>query len=84
MRTTKLTSVLVESSDNVFMPVQLTAQSPATPSPATLHTISELSWLAGDWQTAPGGRSQTEEHWTQPAGASMLGMSRTVIGGTNS
>jgi hypothetical protein len=37
--------------------------------------------MAGDWQTAPGGRAQIEEHWMQPAGGSMLGMSRTVAGG---
>ena len=44
------------------------------------HRISELSWIAGDWQTAPGGRAQIEEHWTAVAGASMMGVSRTVVG----
>lgn len=43
-------------------------------------TIADLNWLAGDWQTT-GGRSQTDEHWTQAAGGSMLGLSRTVAGG---
>ena len=43
--------------------------------------IAELSWISGDWQTSPGGRAQIEEHWTQPAGGSMLGMGRTVSGG---
>ena len=43
--------------------------------------IAELSWISGDWQTAPGGRAQIEEHWTQPVGGSMLGMGRTVSGG---
>jgi uncharacterized protein DUF6265 len=43
--------------------------------------IAELAWLSGDWQTAPGGRAEIEEHWTKPAGGSMLGMSRTVAGG---
>jgi Domain of unknown function (DUF6265) len=47
---------------------------------AAEHDISQLTWMAGDWQTAPGGRAQIEEHWTQPAGGSMLGMSRTVAG----
>lgn len=42
--------------------------------------ITELGWMSGDWQTAPGGRAQIEEHWTLPAGGSMLGMSRTVAG----
>jgi len=44
------------------------------------NDISGLAWISGDWQTAPGGRAQVEEHWTQPAGGSMLGMSRTVAG----
>jgi Domain of unknown function (DUF6265) len=43
-------------------------------------SLSDLSWIAGDWQTAPGGRAQIEEHWTQVAGSSMMGMSRTVAG----
>ena len=42
--------------------------------------ISELSWIAGAWQSAPGGRAQIEEYWTQPAGGSMLGISRTIAG----
>ena len=48
--------------------------SPQTP------TITELSWIAGDWQTPPGGRAQIEEHWTSVAGGSMIGVSRTVAG----
>ena len=81
MRTTKLTSVLVAIAlTTLVMPGNMTAQNPATPSPSMLHTISELGWISGDWQTAPGGRAQIEEHWTQPAGGSMLGMSRTVLG----
>ena len=43
-------------------------------------TLADISWIAGDWQTAPGGRRQIEEHWTQIAGGSMMGMSRTVAG----
>jgi hypothetical protein len=42
--------------------------------------IADVSWIAGDWQTPSGGRSQIEEHWTKPAGGSMMGMSRTVAG----
>jgi len=45
-----------------------------------IRSISELSWMSGDWQSPAGGRSQVEEHWTKPAGASMMGMSRTVVG----
>jgi hypothetical protein len=72
--------VLVAIALTTMFKVHLNAQSPATPSPSALHTISELGWMSGHWQTAPGGRAQIEEHWTQPAGGSMLGMSRTVIG----
>lgn len=43
-------------------------------------TLADLSWISGDWQTAPGGRRQIEEHWTTAAGGSMMGMSRTVAG----
>jgi hypothetical protein len=50
----------------------------ATQTPS--HSISDLSWMSGDWQTPAGGRVQIDEHWTQPAGRSMLGMSRTVGG----
>jgi hypothetical protein len=42
--------------------------------------ISELAWLSGDWQTAPGGRALTEEHWTVPAAGTMIGMGRAVAG----
>ena len=50
-------------------------------SPSFGQSIADLSWIAGDWQTAPGGQRQIEEHWMQPAGGTMLGMSRTVGGG---
>lgn len=46
----------------------------------TTPKISELAWLYGDWQTAPGGRARIEEHWTVPAGGTMIGMGRTVVG----
>lgn len=54
--------------------ILLTNVTPQTP------TLAEISWIAGDWQTAPGGRRQIEEHWTQPGGATMMGVSRTVAG----
>src|SRR6185295_10649317 len=46
----------------------------------TSSKISELAWLSGDWQTGPGGRARIEEHWTVPAGGTMIGMGRTVVG----
>lgn len=42
--------------------------------------LARMSWLAGCWTTAsaePG----TGEHWTTPAGGTMLGTSRTIRGG---
>jgi len=81
MRTIKLLTVLVTTAlTTVLLPGIMTAQSTNKPSPSTLHTISELGWMSGDWQTPPGRPAQIEEHWTQPAGGSMLGVSRTVIG----
>lgn len=47
---------------------------------AVAPAISELAWMAGGWQTAPGERVQIEEHWMAPAGGTMLGMGRTVAG----
>ena len=52
----------------------LTAQAPVP------TAIDGLAWLAGCWsQTRPDGL--IEEHWTKPAGGTMLGMGRTVRGG---
>jgi Domain of unknown function (DUF6265) len=45
-------------------------------------TLADIAWISGAWQTAPSERRQIEEHWTQAAGAAMLGMSRTVVGDT--
>jgi Domain of unknown function (DUF6265) len=48
--------------------------------PAQTISLADISWIAGHWQTAPGGRRQVEEHWTNVAGGTMMGMSRTVAG----
>jgi hypothetical protein len=42
--------------------------------------IADLAWMSGDWQTAAGGRAQIDEHWTLPAGGTMLGVGRTIAG----
>src|SRR5262245_47349864 len=47
---------------------------------AQTPTLTDISWIAGAWQSEPGARRQIEEHWTPVAGGSMLGMSRTVAG----
>jgi len=43
-------------------------------------SLSDLAWLAGGWQGTMG-KAQIEEHWIQPAGGTMLGVSRTVASG---
>ncbi len=47
---------------------------------AVAPSISDLAWMAGRWQTAPGERTRVEEHWMAPAGGTMVGMGRTVAG----
>jgi hypothetical protein len=42
--------------------------------------IADLGWMSGDWQTAPGGQAQVEEHWTRPGGGTMIGVGRTIAG----
>jgi Domain of unknown function (DUF6265) len=44
------------------------------------YKIADLAWIAGSWRTASGQPPQIEEHWTQPAGGTMLGMGRAVAG----
>ena len=44
-------------------------------------SIADLAWIAGSWQTALGGRTLIEEHWTAAAGGTMIGMGRTLAGG---
>ena len=48
--------------------------------PTQTTSLADISWIAGDWQIASGGRAQIEEHWTTAAGGTMMGMSRTVAG----
>ena len=42
--------------------------------------LTALSWLAGTWQTKVGG-DDLEEHWSAPAGDSMMGVFRWVKNG---
>jgi hypothetical protein len=55
-----------------------TSQAVRTETPA--FKIDDLSWMSGDWETAPG-RTQIEEHWTKPSGGALLGVGRTIAGG---
>lgn len=47
--------------------------------PADAHRIEDLGWISGHWQMT--GKTSVEEHWTQPAGGTMLGVNRTLRGG---
>ena len=57
-----------------FMFVLITNASTQTP------TLADLGWMVGDWQTAAGGKTKVEEHWTTAAGGTMMGLGRTVAG----
>ena len=47
---------------------------------ATILTLADLGWLAGDWQMTKGEQC-IEEHWTAPSSNALVGMSRTVAKG---
>ena len=42
--------------------------------------LDKLAWLAGCWTSTDAAR-QVDEQWMKPLGGTMLGMSRTVVGG---
>lgn len=54
--------------------VSLLAAQTAAPS---ANKITDVAWISGDWKLEWKGRV-VEEHWTQPAGGTMIGVSRTV------
>lgn len=41
------------------------------------HSVNELAWLAGCWASV-GAEEGSGEQWTQPAGGTMFGVSRSV------
>jgi len=49
--------------------------------PRQKASVEALSWLAGCW-AAEGGEAGSGESWTAPAGGTMLGVNRTVRGGS--
>jgi hypothetical protein len=54
---------------------------PAAPPPIDIQDdLADLAWLTGSWVMV-GDTAVSEEHWTRPAGGTMLGVNRTVIGG---
>lgn len=64
----------------IALSIPITASSAGENSSRHTPDIAALSWIAGQWQTAPGGRAQIEEHWMQATAGSMMGMSRTIAG----
>jgi hypothetical protein len=65
----------------VFLLVDSDHSKAQGPAAVPARSLADLSWIAGDWQTAQGGRRQVEEHWTAPAAGTMIGMGRTIAGG---
>ena len=47
---------------------------------AAAHTIEDLAFIAGSWETA-GGKTTMDETWSHPSGGAMLGTGRVVSGG---
>ena len=59
----------------------LTLAAPGVPAAqAPGGELEKIAWLAGCWTSDAGGR-QVDEHWMKPLGGTMMGMSRTVVGG---
>jgi Domain of unknown function (DUF6265) len=48
--------------------------------PPRSASLESLAWMAGSWETTRGGAC-IEERWTRPASDTLIGMSRTVVGG---
>ncbi|HKQ63126.1 MAG TPA: DUF6265 family protein [Candidatus Polarisedimenticolaceae bacterium] len=61
--------------------VLLVAVTLAHADPAPALRIEDLGWMAGDWEMVSGD-TRIEEHWTRPAGGTMVGMGRTLRGPT--
>lgn len=80
MKTITLMRGLVTGAASISLALSLVLSTSGQEQTTSTRSISELSWITGDWQTAPGGRAQIEEHWTAVAGASIMGVSRTVAG----
>ncbi len=61
----------------LFAALLLLCACPAANAPTNPSRIDEVGWLEGDW----GGQEKevwTEEHWSGPRGAMMLGTNRSI------
>jgi len=75
----KLESFLAVFSLILLLSFSATASAQTAPQ-KTAWTINDLAWMSGSWATV-NGKTQIEEHWTKPAGDSMIGMGRSISGG---
>jgi len=65
----------------LLLTIAIAATSGLTRSSAAMEfTVSRLQWIAGCW-VSDDGKERIEEFWLKPAGDSMIGLSRTVMGG---
>ena len=48
--------------------------------PSRTVALDDIAWLAGRWQGAFSNGVKAEEHWSAPAGQSMMGMFRMMPG----
>lgn len=66
-----------------FLTVVITALLTATAlSQDAKPKIDDLQWMAGCWELSVPQRNMTiAEHWMKPAGGTLIGMGRTVVGG---
>jgi lipoprotein-anchoring transpeptidase ErfK/SrfK len=46
--------------------------------PKSGPTLKSVAWFAGQWRSPAGEKTHAEEHWTDAAGGSMVGMFRLV------
>jgi Domain of unknown function (DUF6265) len=61
----------------IVLAVLAIMQSPRTP---TAPSVSDVGWIAGCWDFT-GNNRHVAEQWMQVEGDTMIGMSRTVVGG---
>ena len=54
----------------------------AAPQAQRAAPIDRLAWLQGCWTSQSAGDRVVDEQWMGPRGGAMMGMSRTVAGGT--
>lgn len=67
-------SVFARTTEGLPAPVAAPVGTPAT--------IANTSWITGRWEGTSGRSVTTEEHWTPGASGGMIGVGRTLAGGS--